>query len=132
MRIDLEDGKYTYLLDDLGGQQALRYGEPWRDLTGDKFIYCLAEMVTALRAENERLTKKVTDQACDKGLLRIEVEELTRQRDEAIAALRPFAALIADHHDRMPDDQPLFFINSNGFTVGDLRKANAAIKGVQL
>jgi len=42
MRIDLEDGKYTYLLDDIGGQQALRYGEPWRDLTGDKFVYGLA------------------------------------------------------------------------------------------
>jgi len=71
------------------------------------------------------------DAASEIAALRAEITELKRQLDETIAVLKPFAALIADHHDKMPDDQPLFFINSNGFTVGDLRKANAAIKGVQ-
>lgn len=47
MRIDLEDGKYTYVLndDEPGSQYALRHGAPWRDLTGDKFVYCMAAKI---------------------------------------------------------------------------------------
>lgn len=54
MRIELEDGKYTYLLDE-GAQKALRYGEPWRDLCGDKFIYSMACEIERLQAENAEL-----------------------------------------------------------------------------
>ena len=56
MRIDLEDGKYTYVLndDESGSQYALRYGEPWRDLTGDKFVYCMA-------AKIEEQTERIKD-----------------------------------------------------------------------
>lgn len=46
---------------------------------------------------------------------------------ELLEALRPFAALLAEHHERMPDDQPIFGINSATFTVGDMRRARAAI-----
>lgn len=50
IRIVLEDGKYTYVRDEeKGAQHALRYGQPWRDLTGDKFIYCLAAKVEELQ-----------------------------------------------------------------------------------
>lgn len=41
MKIDLNDGKYTYVFDN-GKQYALRYGEQWRDLTGDNLIYWMA------------------------------------------------------------------------------------------
>ena len=37
MKIVLEDNKYTYLSNDRG-QWIHRYTEPWRDVTGDKFI----------------------------------------------------------------------------------------------
>lgn len=48
-----EDGKYEVVFDERGiPQQVLRYGEPWRDLVGDKFIYLvlneLAELHTLL------------------------------------------------------------------------------------
>lgn len=55
-RIDLEDGKYTYVLNEGTGEQyVLRYGEPWRELHGDKFVYLLANAVLeAQDAEVER------------------------------------------------------------------------------
>lgn len=63
MRIDLENGKYTYVFDK-SHQYALRHGEPWKDLTGDKFVYCLAaeleearEQHAAIAAHNEILSR---------------------------------------------------------------------------
>lgn len=41
-RVDLEGGKCTVVMPNNGGLHALRYGEPWRDLTGDKLVYALA------------------------------------------------------------------------------------------
>lgn len=65
MRIDLENGKYTYVFDK-GHQYALRHGTTWRDLTGDKFVYCLAseleearEKLHAMAAHNELLTSLI-------------------------------------------------------------------------
>ena len=46
---------------------------------------------------------------------------------ELLAALRPFAALLAAHHADVPDDRPVFGINDSVFTAGDLRAAVAAI-----
>lgn len=38
-KIDLEDGKYTVLHhEEQGGITVLRYGEVWRNETGDKLI----------------------------------------------------------------------------------------------
>jgi hypothetical protein len=42
VKIDLCGGKYTYIRYKNGGQKALRYGEEWRDLTGDNLVYWLA------------------------------------------------------------------------------------------
>lgn len=42
-RIDVNHKKYTIIFDESTGKlSALRYNEPWRDLTGDKLIYWLA------------------------------------------------------------------------------------------
>lgn len=65
MRIDLENGKYTYVFEPKTGiQYALRHGQHWRDLVGDKFVYCLAteleearEQQDAIAAQNEMLTR---------------------------------------------------------------------------
>lgn len=44
----LEDGKYT--IECCGGSmKALRYGEPWRDLTGDKLIGALLDELDRIR-----------------------------------------------------------------------------------
>ena len=42
-RIDVNNKKYTVVFDeDTGRLSAERYGEPWRDLTGDHLVYNLA------------------------------------------------------------------------------------------
>lgn len=52
MKIDLCDGKYTYILDeDTGVQEVLRYGEPWRkdDLLGDNLVLAMAHEISNLK-----------------------------------------------------------------------------------
>ena len=46
--LSLEDGKYVLTLD-AGKLTATRYGEPWRDLSGDKLVYLLFEHARAGR-----------------------------------------------------------------------------------
>lgn len=58
VKIDLNDGKYTYVMDN-GKQYALRYGEPWRDLCGDKFVYAMACMIQDLEDEVQSLRKEL-------------------------------------------------------------------------
>ena len=48
--ITLENGKYTHVFDNTTGEQTvLRYGEPWRDETGDGFILVMAQEIFELR-----------------------------------------------------------------------------------
>jgi len=48
-KIELQDGKYTHILDeDNGGQKALRHGKRWRDLTGDGLVLALAQRIYEL------------------------------------------------------------------------------------
>jgi hypothetical protein len=55
--IELSDGKYKYIRYKEGGQEALRYKEPWRDLVGDNLTYFMG-------VEIEELQKKLlTSQA---------------------------------------------------------------------
>jgi hypothetical protein len=42
------DGKYTLILDP-SNLRALRYGEAWRDLTGDGFVMALGQEIVELR-----------------------------------------------------------------------------------
>lgn len=44
------DGKYTVVIEPNGGLHALRHDETWRDLTGDKLVYCLAYELQEARA----------------------------------------------------------------------------------
>jgi len=46
---------------------------------------------------------------------------------EMLNALKPFAALLHDHHARARDTQPIFEISESQITVGDLRRARAII-----
>lgn len=51
--IQIADGKYTIINDvDQGGDFcALRYGEHWRDLIGDKLMLAMYHEIESLRAE---------------------------------------------------------------------------------
>lgn len=56
----VEDGKYSVVFNDETGElKALRYGEPWQDLSGNKFVYCLAQEIERLRAEVENLKSEI-------------------------------------------------------------------------
>jgi hypothetical protein len=53
-KIELYDGKYTIIYNQgSNGQnhkfEALRYGEPWRDLTGDGLILALVQKIIDLQ-----------------------------------------------------------------------------------
>lgn len=47
MRIDLFDGKYTVVCSPQEFK-ALRYGEEWRDLTGDKLVFAMFDRIVEL------------------------------------------------------------------------------------
>lgn len=62
-KISVNDGKYTVVIDQ-GKLNALRYDEPWRDLTGDNLIYWLAIELQEARETIGELVGK------DLGILR--------------------------------------------------------------
>lgn len=45
IRLLLEGGKYEYRFYEKGGQECLRYGIPWRQLTGDNLILAMANKI---------------------------------------------------------------------------------------
>ena len=55
MKVEIEGGKYTYVFEPGGGSQVLRHGQPWRDVTGDKLIYCMAAEIEELRGKLEKV-----------------------------------------------------------------------------
>lgn len=59
MNVSVEDGKYTYVFRPNGEAEILRYGETWKDATGDKFSYCMAAELEAARTENAALKEQV-------------------------------------------------------------------------
>lgn len=60
--IELQDGKYTYIYDGKGNQIALRYGEGWRDLCGDSFVYAMAAKIRDQEAELEVFREQTASQ----------------------------------------------------------------------
>lgn len=55
LRVTVYDGKYTVVQAEGGGLRALRYGEEWRDCTGDGLILALAQEVAELREALDKL-----------------------------------------------------------------------------
>lgn len=49
-KLSFEDGKYQLILD-AGEFTALRHGQPWRDLTGDKLVYTMFAEIQRLQVE---------------------------------------------------------------------------------
>ena len=61
-------------------------------------------------------------------------DELRSLRKENAAlrdALEPFTALLQDHNDKGADERPVFGINDAVITLGDLRRARAALQGAK-
>lgn len=68
--IVLEGGKYTVVRDG-GNMHALRHGEPWRDLTGDKLVGALCARIDELEAAARAplLTERVLDTPVGLGVV---------------------------------------------------------------
>lgn len=49
LNVTVGDGKYTVIMERYGQTHALRYGEPWRCISGDNLILSLAMEVERLR-----------------------------------------------------------------------------------
>ena len=49
LNVSVEGGKYTIQVDEAGRMRCLRYGEAWRDLTGDKMVLALVHEIRQLR-----------------------------------------------------------------------------------
>lgn len=54
-KMDFADGMYTVIYDN-GKLTALRYGEPWQDLIGNKLVYFMLMEAMALKAQNAALS----------------------------------------------------------------------------
>lgn len=67
-KVDLEDGKYTYINDN-GKQQVLRYGFPWKEkeLAGANFILAMGQKIEEL--QDELNYHKVMNIAKERGSL---------------------------------------------------------------
>lgn len=53
--VTVYDGKYRLIQRKDEGLQALRWGEPWRDLTGDGFVLALGQEIESLRDRMEEV-----------------------------------------------------------------------------
>ena len=53
-KIHLDDGKYTVIYDETNSfpEKVLRYGEEWRDVTGDSLIYWLCTEIIGSKMED--------------------------------------------------------------------------------
>jgi len=60
IEIKLDDGKYTYILNDKE-HKALRHGEEWRDLTGDNLILNMGFEIETLRTQLTKANERVKE-----------------------------------------------------------------------
>ena len=88
MRVSVEGGKYTYVITETNAH-VLRYGELWKDATGDKFTYSMAAEIESLREQVEKLTEAY-DQ-CGRT-----VQDYGRTIDQTESRLREVAAHCAN------------------------------------
>lgn len=49
LNVSVANGKYTVIMDSGAHLKALRNGEPWRDIVGDKLVLALAQEIQELR-----------------------------------------------------------------------------------
>lgn len=79
LNITVEDGKYTLVMPHAGPLHALRYGEEWRDLTGDNFVLSLGQEIERLRTALKEITEWEAESAYDSERKLEAVIRLARQ-----------------------------------------------------
>jgi len=88
LEITVGDGKYTVVQTSDGRLVCRRNGEPWRDLTGDKLVLCLAQELDSARAEirslhGDELLRRIDTLEAENGDFRREIDELQDQLGRA-------------------------------------------------
>jgi hypothetical protein len=61
VNVTICDGKYTVIQEPTGGTRVLRYGEEWRDVTGDNVIGGLAWELQEAREKIAKLEKELVE-----------------------------------------------------------------------
>lgn len=61
IKVSICDGKYTIIQDASGRTNVLRYGESWRDVTGDNVVLGAAYEIDKLQSRIKRLEKDLSD-----------------------------------------------------------------------
>lgn len=67
--LKLENGKYECILRDNYPSEVLRYGEKWRNLTGDNFVACLVQEILSLREKCVTLREELQEFKDDEDLI---------------------------------------------------------------
>jgi hypothetical protein len=79
-------GKYTIQRHDNGQIHALRYGQPWRDLTGDGMVLALFHEIQDLRLKSEQFAAKDAQLEAMRGALQLSHDAWHAMRKHNAAA----------------------------------------------
>lgn len=61
LSVTVMDGKYTFIQEHSGRCYALRYGDSWRDCTGDGLMLALAQEIEELEIKLQEANKDLKD-----------------------------------------------------------------------
>lgn len=98
-------------------------GHPCRFKAVDDRGFCGRHTPEAAQRRRERSEQRFQQRHADLMWPLREAQRTGEQNKKLIEALKPFAALLKDHHASLTDDHPVFAINGSIVTVGDLRRA---------
>lgn len=112
LRVTVGNGKYTVISDGSGNLRALRYGEEWRDCTGDGLILALAHEVEAARALHQRAVEHA-------------LQIMTQQDDHAESLTAALDALLTNHSDGDVDATSVAY--DNMFCDAKVARATEAV-----
>lgn len=94
-QITVATGKYTYIYYKDGSSEALRYGEPWQDTTGNNLVHALADAAVGLKQAAKELLE--LNRSATKQL-----NDMSKALQERAAPRRTGEDLIADiRHNQM-------------------------------
>ena len=66
MKVELENGKYLYIFDEIiGSSTAFRDGKIWKDTTGDKLLLAMAQRINELEEELDVAIKIIEESGVD-------------------------------------------------------------------
>ena len=115
--LSFEDGKYV-VVSEGGNCYATRYGEKWRDMTGDKLIGCMVSRIEELQAEMSKLEADYTDQV----LRAMKAEEALGKAEKQDRGIRRLLCVAVADRPYMDDgeasDQDIDYLRASAEDIG--------------